>query len=159
MTIQSLLRKPTSIDDIVIILELLDKPALVYNLDKGIIEASNSAFVRYTGYSKKDVIRKELTDILPDLELPFQSEKSIISNLSLANATTHKVKFDSQQLHSEPRYTIIRFEESNLSQEVDLPLNDTKNWEALDQLQVYSEQGFPAMVGSPAFPDQQKAGL
>lgn len=133
MPIQALLRKSANIDDLEIIIELLDKPALIYTQDKGRIEACNSAFIRFTGYSKKNIVERWISELFPDLSLVSPINQDGGYNLKLANGSIIEVKADHQQLQSENKLSVIRID-AKKPDEVELPENIKNNWEAIDQL-------------------------
>jgi len=132
MPIQSLLRRSSSIEDFEVILELLRKPALIWNLNKGTLEACNSEFIKFSGYSRKEIHELEITDLFPSQVQVDWNASPAPSTIQLANSIQVEIQSEVKPFQAEKHLGIISIQ-AQVNIEEGTPSHQI-NWKAIDLL-------------------------
>jgi PAS domain S-box-containing protein len=136
MPIQTLLRKPTSLEDFEIILELLDEPALIWNKNQDTIEACNANFILFSGYSRNDISTLKFSDLFPEVKYDESNHDLKSTNIHLGNNRNQDVGIKVAQLLAENKFRIVTLQKK-IQEENDSNITyHSDNWEAINNLLV-----------------------
>ena len=134
MPIQTLLRKSSGVEDFEILLDLLEKPSLIWNRAKGTIETCNLEFIKFSGYSRKEISEMKSYDLFPTLADGNWTSPPAPSSIKLASSIKVDIKSEIKSLLGEKHLSIISILPEKSGSTRGKFASSENKWEAIDML-------------------------